>query len=82
MTYMLSGTETGTIVFDILRNDFHRPIVDGKCDRKNIEEHIVNGILSKQLPPMSVSDVDCVCDLIDDLIKEHGDGRDQMAKGT
>jgi hypothetical protein len=82
MTYMLTAAETGVVVFDVLRNDFHRPLVDGKCNRVNIEEQIVNGILAKQLPPMTVTDVDYVCDMIDDLIAEYGNDGNQMAAGA
>jgi hypothetical protein len=82
MTYMLTAAETGVVVFDILRNDFHRPLVYGKCNRVNIEEQIVNGILAKQLPPMTVTDVDYVCDMIDDLIAEYGNDGNQMAAGA
>lgn len=82
MTCMLTASETGVIVFDVLRNDFHRPLVNGKCNRENIEEHIINGILSTQLPPMTVSDVDYVCDMIDDLLVEYGNDGNSLATGA
>ena len=78
MTYMLTAAETGVVVFDVLRNDFHRPLVDGKCNRENIEEQITVGILSGHLSPMTQIDVDYVCDMIDDLIKEYGNGGHQV----
>lgn len=78
MTCMLTPTETGVVVFDVLRNDFHRPLVNGKCNRENIEEQITVGILSGQLSPMTQTDVDYVCDMIDDLIKEYGNGGNQV----
>ena len=68
---MLNGTDMGVMVFDILRNDFHQPIVDGKCNRDSIEEQITIGMYSGQLSPLSQSDVDMICDLVDDLIKEY-----------
>ena len=68
---MLNGTDMGVMVFDILRNDFHQPIVDGKCNRDSIEEQITIGAYSGQLAPLSQSDVNMICDLVDDLIKEY-----------
>jgi hypothetical protein len=53
MTTYLTPAETGVVVFDILRNDFHRPFVEGKCNREKIEEQITIGILSGQLSPMT-----------------------------
>lgn len=73
MTTYLTPAESGVVVFDILRNDFHRPFVDGKCNREKIEEQITIGILSGQLSPMTQADVDFVCDLVDDLIENYGE---------
>ena len=73
MTTYLTPAETGVVVFDILRNDFHRPFVEGKCNREKIEEQITIGILSGQLSPMTQGDVDFVCDMVDDLIENYGE---------
>lgn len=80
MTCMLTAAETGVVVFDVLRNDFHRPLVNGKCNRENIEDRITIGILSGQLSPMTQTDVDYVCDMIDDLIAEYGNDGNQVAQ--
>lgn len=72
MTTYLTPAESGVVVFDVLRNDFHQPIVNGKCNRENIEEQITVGILSGQLSPMTQEDVNFVCDLVDDLIAQYG----------
>jgi hypothetical protein len=72
MTTYLTPAESGIVVFDILRNDFHRPFIDGRCNREKIEEQITIGILSEQLSPMTQVDVDFVCNLVDDLIASHG----------
>lgn len=72
MTCYLTPAETGVVVFDVLRNEFHFPLVDGKCNREKIEDQITIGILSGQLSPMTQDDVNFVCDMIDDLIQNYG----------
>ena len=67
---MLNSADMGTMIFDILRNDFHRPIVNGKCSRENIEEQITIGMYSDRLPAMTQKDVEMICDLVDELIAE------------
>jgi len=62
----------GGVAFDVLRNDYHRPIQNGKCNRVRIEDSIVDGIYTKQLPAMNKADVNFVCDIVDDLIAEYG----------
>ena len=37
---MKASTRAGQLAFDILRNEFHLPIVDGKANRENIEDQI------------------------------------------
>ena len=71
MSNFTTAKELGVIAFDVLRNGFHQPIVDGKCNRDEIEERITIGILSKDLDPLTQEDVNFVCDLVDDLIAEH-----------
>lgn len=68
----LTAEQNGMIAFDVLRNDFHRPLVDGKCNREKIADQITMGILSGFLAPMTEEDVDFVCDTIDDLIEMYG----------
>lgn len=63
--------QLGGIAFDVLRNDYHRPILNGKCNRIRIEESIVDGIYTKQLPAMNKADVDFICDLVDEMIAEY-----------
>jgi uncharacterized protein YaaW (UPF0174 family) len=62
----------GQVALDILEFDFHLPFKNGKCNRENIEEKIIEGILSNELEPMNDQDVDIICDLIDSLILELG----------
>ena len=72
MVGLQTATDLGVVAFDVLRNDFHRPFVNGKCNRAKIEDEITLGILSGQLGPMNESDVSFVCDIVDDLIQEYG----------
>jgi len=60
------------VALDILEFDYHRPFINGKCNRENIENKIVEGILKKELEPMNDKDVNIICDLIDILIFELG----------
>lgn len=69
---MQTAEYIGQVVFDVLRNDFHRPFVEGKANRDKIEDNITIGILAGELQPMDQSDVDMICDLVDGLIEEHG----------
>lgn len=59
----------GVLAFDILRNDFHRPFVDGKANRDNIEEQITIGVLSGDLEPVTQDEVNLAIQLVDDLIQ-------------
>ena len=63
------------IALDILQNDFHRPFVNGRCNRERIEDEIVIGIYKGELSPMNQEDVDFICSLIDSLITELGNGK-------
>ena len=63
-----TASQLGIVAFDVLRNDFHRPIVDGKCNRENIEDAIIDGIYNGELDPMDKTDVEFVCNLIDSMI--------------
>ena len=68
MIGMQTAQTLGVVAFDVLRNDFHRPFVDGRCNRRKIEDEITVGILAGKLGPMNERDVKFVCDLVDDLI--------------
>lgn len=69
---MLSTEQIGQMVFHVLQQDYHRPFVDGKCNRDGIEEQITIGILAGEIPPTSQEDVDMICDLVDELIVDYG----------
>lgn len=63
----------GILSVDILRNDFHRPLVDGRANRDNIEDAITVGMLSGALKYHITQEVvDLAIDLVDDLLKQYG----------
>lgn len=69
---LLNAESHGAIVFHILEQGYHQPFVQGLSNRDQIQNEIVKGIYSKELPPMAQEDVDCICDLVDTMIKEYG----------
>jgi hypothetical protein len=66
----LTAEQQGQMVLDILHNDFHRPFVKGKANRRNIEEQIIMGLYRKEIPPLSQADVDCIIEMVDQLIAD------------
>ena len=68
---LLSSKESGVVMYDVLRNDFHLPLVNGGCNRESIEDKITIGILSGHLKPMTQDDVNFICDTIDELIQSN-----------
>lgn len=68
----IEGTTAGLLVFDILRNDFHRPFVDGKANRDKIENAVTIGILSGEIQDFVTQKiVDLAIEMINDLIEEN-----------
>ena len=59
----------GQLAFDILRNEFHLPIVDGKVNRENIEDQIIIGMYSGQLTNVTQEIVNLAIETVEDLIK-------------
>lgn len=66
-----TATDLGIVAFDVLRNDFHRPIVNGKINVDNIQEQIFEGIYNGNLEPMTQADVDFVCNIVQDLVDQY-----------
>lgn len=63
----------GILAIDIMRQDFHRPFIDGKCNRQNIEDAIIESIASGKLEYYVSKEIaDLAMDLIDDLIVTYG----------
>ena len=61
----------GMMALDILLNDFHRPIINGKINRHNIEEEITIGILSGELKPMEQDFVEFVMDVVQEAVDKY-----------
>lgn len=81
--YKNVGEAAGFLAFDILRNNFHQPIVDGKCNRDGIEDAVTVGIMAGDLTTYVDQEiVDLAIKIIDDLIGNHGVSSDSVAKGT
>lgn len=72
---LLTTEQQGEMVFHILEHNYHRPFTDGKCNRENIEDQIVIGLYSNEIPPCDEEDVDMICDMVDDLIQMYGTTR-------
>lgn len=79
--YKSVGEAAGFLAFDILRNNLHHPIVDGKSNRDNIEDAITVGILAGELVTYVDQEiVDLAIRIIDDLIAVNGVSNDSVAK--
>jgi len=70
---LLTAEQQGQMVFHILQQGYHRPLVEGKANRDQIEDEIVKGLYNKDIPPLNEEDVDVVCFLVDELIDEHSE---------
>jgi len=69
---LLTAQQQGQIVFHILQQGYHKPLVDGKANRDNIEDEIVIGLYNGEIPPLEEDDVDLVYSMVNELISEHG----------
>jgi len=72
---LLTAEQQGQMVFHILENDYHRPFIEGKCNRENIMEEIVIGVYKKEIPPITQMDVDFICDMVDSLLVDYGESK-------
>ena len=64
----LQTVTAAELCFGILENDFHRPFVNGKANRDNIEDAITVGMLCKELGYVDKETVDLAIELVDDMI--------------
>jgi len=69
---LLTAQQQGQMVFHILQQGYHKPLVDGKANRDNIEDEIVIGLYNGEIPPLEEDDVDLVYSMVNELISEHG----------
>lgn len=70
----------GTLAFDVLYNEFHLPLVNGKANRDRIEDAITVGMMQNALGYVDKETVDIAVGLIDDLLVQYGAVNDQVAK--
>lgn len=64
-----AAQRAGRLAFDILRNEFHLPMVNGKLNLENIEEQITIGIYTGELVGIDQEIVDLAVSTIEDIIK-------------
>lgn len=64
-----AAQRAGRLAFDILRNEFHLPMVNGKLNLENIEEQITIGIYTGELVGIDQDIVDLAVSTIEDIIK-------------
>lgn len=68
---LISDNEhAGRLAYDILFNQYHLPLVDGKSNRDNIEEQITIGLYRGELDPITQEIVDLAISTVDDMIDE------------
>jgi hypothetical protein len=65
------STAGGILAIDILKNNFHKPFINGKCNRDSIHDAIVVGIMANDLGPIKQMEVEFACDLIDELLEDN-----------
>ena len=70
---LLTAGQKGQMVFHILQQGYHRPLVDGKANRDKIEDEIVIGLYNKEIPPLNDEDVDLVYVLVNELVEEYSE---------
>lgn len=60
--------QAGALALDILQNRLHLPLKKGKVNREAIEDHIVIGLYSGQLTPVSQSVVDLAISSVQEMV--------------
>lgn len=66
---MLNKLEVCALAVEIMENDWHLPIVDGKCNSKNIDEKVFEMIYNGKYLPLLETDVQKATLLIDKMNK-------------
>ena len=61
------------MVFDVLENDQHKPLVNGKANREKIHDYLVKLIYNRAISPLRQYEADIICQLVDNLIEEFGE---------
>jgi len=70
---LLTAEQQGQMVFHILQQGYHRPLVEGKANRDKIEDEIVIGLYNKEIPPLNDEDVDLIYLLVNELVEEYSE---------
>jgi hypothetical protein len=68
---MLETISAGELCMGILESEFHRPLINGKANRENIEDAITIGMMEKKLGYVSQETVDIAIALVNDLLALH-----------
>jgi hypothetical protein len=76
----LNSEQHGQMVFHILQQGYHKPLIDGKANRDEIEEQITIGLYAGEIPACNQEDVDWICDLVDCMIQEYGKGAEDVPR--
>lgn len=63
------ATYLGRVAFNVLFDDAHRPIVNGKCNKNSIEDFILDKIYTQEFGPMCQEDVNFIVETINEVIK-------------
>lgn len=63
------------LALDVLEQDLHKPIVDGKCNHERISDALFFAIYCGEIGPMTQKDVDFVCQILDDLVYDFRKGK-------
>ena len=70
---LLTAEQQGQMVFHILQQGYHHPLVEGKANRDKIEDEIVIGLYNKEIPPLNDEDVDLIYLLVNELVEEYSE---------
>jgi len=68
---LLTAEQQGQMVFHILQQGYHKPLVEGKANRERIEDKIIIGSYNNEIPPITDEDVDLIYTLVNELVEEH-----------
>ena len=68
---LLTAEQQGQMVFHILQQGYHQPLVEGKANRERIEDKIIIGSYNNEIPPITDEDVDLIYTLVNELVEEH-----------
>lgn len=69
----LTTEQQGSMIFHILDNNYHLPLVEGKANLAKIENEIIIGLYKGEIPPIDQEDIDIISTLIDGLVDEYGE---------